>query len=222
MTIEIKKITPVSEGELLSLDILISDGEHSEKITGSIASRMFLELGLPLSAGSGISISRESFVEIQRLMALTAAIEKGIELLAFAQNTKKGLTRKLLARGFSRELSDEAAGYLCEVGYIDENEQARLLSLDLAEKRLYGASRIRNELYKKGFCDDAIRAALEPVDGEDTIDFDEICAERIRKTLGIEPFCDRESRGKAMATLLRYGFSVDNVRRALETIRDKL
>lgn len=210
MTIKISKITPVSEGETLLLDILISSGGNEQKLSGEIATRFFTDMGFPVFSDEEISLDREKYEELERAITLTAAIKKGIDLLSFADNTKKSLITKLTARKFSREISSEAADYLAEVGYIDEFSQAEALTEELAKKKLFGKSRIKNELYKKGFCSEAISAALEA-----EIDYDALCAERIKRTVGAEAFSDRESRGKAIAALMRYGFSTDNIRAAL-------
>lgn len=213
MTVKIDKISPAENGETVRIDITISDGEHTQAETRIVSAAQFFDLGV--STGE---IPKEKYECIDHLARVTAAIKKGIDLLSFAQNTEKGIARKLTAKGFDREISAEAAKFLSDVGYIDEKSQAEELCRELAERKLYGKARIKNELFKKEFSTEATENALL-ID----VDFAEVCAERIRKTIGIEPFIGtRDSRGKAIASLMRYGFSVENVRDALALIAEEM
>ncbi len=216
MKITIEKITPVREGEAVLLKITLTDGINTEQTGGEIASDLFFDMGFPMSAGDGIEISREKFEALEDAEALTSAIKKGAELIGFAQNTKKGLISKLIRRGFSKDISFRAADYLENAGYINEREQAEQLLSELAERRLYGMSRIKNELYRKGFSDEAINAAMQSEP-----DFDAICAERMERTVNISDFADREKCRKITASLMRYGFSVRNIKNALVILKNE-
>ena len=216
MKITIEKITPVREGEAVLLKITLTDGINVEQTGGEIASDLFFDMGFPMSAGDGIEISREKYEAREDATALTPAIKKGAELIGFAQNTKKGLVSKLIHRGFSKDISSRAADYLENVGYIDERTQAEQLCSELAERRLYGKSRIKNELYGKGFSDEAINAAMQL-----ELDFDAICAERIEKTVNISDFADKVKCRKTVASLMRYGFSVQNIKNALVILKNE-
>lgn len=216
MKITLEKVSPSADGETVLLEISISDGSHVQTEKKIISSAQFFEAGL--STNPGKELSTEEFEDISHAAQVTAAVKKGIGLLAFAQNTKKGLYRKLVARGYAKDISEEAADFIESVGYIDEKTQASELALDLAEKKLYGKSRIKSDLFAKDFSPEAIESALDA-----DVDYDEICAERIRKTIGIEVFSEsRESRGRAINSLMRYGFSMQNIRRALEIIMEEI
>ena len=215
MIIKIEKISPSADGETVLLDISLSSGKNIQTEKKIISAAQFYDLGLSTAAGQ--ILSTDKFDEISRAAQVTAAIKKGIDLLAYAQSTKKGLSKKLVLRGYPKEISDEAAEYLEKVGYISEKSQAEALVRNLAEKKLYGPSRIKSELFSKSYSEDAIAAALDT-----DIDYDAICAERIRKTVGTEVFSlSRESRGKAINSLMRYGFSMQNIRSALETLKNQ-
>lgn len=216
MNITIEKITPIREGEAVVISLSLSDGEHEEKCKREVATDLFFEMGLPMSAGEGIEIDREKYEAIDDASELTAAIIKGASLIGFAENTKKSLVSKLISRGFSKDISLRATDYLEKVGYINEKSQAEELFFDLAEKRLYGPSRIRNELYRKGFADEAIENAMQT-----ELDFDRILAERIEKTINIEDFAERAKRQRIIASLMRYGFSVGNIKNALMILKEE-
>lgn len=216
MKITIEKITPIREGEAVVVSLSLSDGVHEEKCKREIATDLFFEMGFPMSAGDGIEIDREKYEAIDDASELTAAIIKGASLIGFAENTKRTLVSKLISRGFSKDISLRATDYLEKVGYIDEKSQAGELFSDLAEKRLYGPSRIRNELYRKGFADEAIENAMQT-----EVDFDRILAERIEKTINLEDFAERTKRQRIIASLMRYGFSVGNIKNALTILKEE-
>ena len=217
MKFYVTAVSTNADGDTVDLKMLITDGEHEQHETFCVSVEQFSEFGLRTDGGIQ-EISRERFEQAETFSKLTAAARKGIELLSFAQNTKKGLARKLISRGFEKEISGAAVEYLEEIGYINEYSQAEMLLCELAERKLYGRERIKNELYKKEFSPDVIERVLMT-----EIDFDAVCAERIKNTVGIDPFIEGgEARKKAMATLLRYGFSFENIRNALESIKDEM
>ena len=82
----------------------------------------------------------------------------------------------------------------------------------MAEKKLYGARRISTALFEKGFSKEAVHAAMGGAD----VDFSVICRKRIEKMGGRELFAAKETKQKAVAALLRYGFSYDNIKEALK------
>ena len=53
------------------------------------------------------------------------------------------------------------------------------------------------------------------------LDFDEILAERIRRTVNLSDFADKAKRQKEIASLMRYGFSVGNIKNALTILKDE-
>ena len=53
------------------------------------------------------------------------------------------------------------------------------------------------------------------------LDFDEILAERIRRTVNLADFADKAKRQKVIASLMRYGFSVGNIKNALEIMKNE-
>lgn len=211
MRIVLYKVTPISGGEETELYTEISGGENFERNKFTVSAEIFFTLGFSVNLSGETEISKEKYEEICALAEEHAAIKKGISILAFGDNTKKGLAGKLRSKGFSREASLAAADFLAMAGYINEAESAKTLARDMAEKKLYGAKRINAALYEKGFAKEAISAALEDID----VDFAKICRERIKKMCGRALFAAPETKQKAVAALVRYGFSYAEIREAL-------
>ena len=53
------------------------------------------------------------------------------------------------------------------------------------------------------------------------LDFDEILAERMKRTVNLSDFADKAKRQKVIASLMRYGFSVGNIKNALEIMKNE-
>ena len=214
MKISIKEITPSPSGEEVFILIKLFDGCKSATAKGEVAADFFLSLGLPVKLADEIEISREKYDEIEYLMKKTDAVKKGISLLSFAPNTKRALSQKLVMRGVSRDIAEDACLYLSECGYINEYEMAMGFISDLANRRLYGRARIKNELYAKGFESSAAQNAIDDSD----IDFIKICEKRINQMGGKQIFADRSTRMKVVSSIIRYGFTTDEISRALRNI----
>lgn len=214
MKILLYKVNPISGGEETELFVEISEGENSERRKFTVSAEMFFELGIPISFAGEKEISREIFGAMESFALCHSAVKKGISILSFGDNTKKELCRKIISKGFSREAAEYACDYLEEKGYINEEESARLLVSDMAEKKLYGPKRISRALYEKGFDREVIASVMEWCE----TDFSRICAKRINKMGGKEIFAEREGKQKAVAALLRNGFSYDDIKEALKKI----
>ena len=212
MKILLYKVNPISGGEETELYLEISSGEHFERNKFTVSAEMFFELGFSVNFSGEKELSREKYEEITLLAERHSAVKRGLSILSFGDNTKKGLAAKLRTKGFSREAAEYACEYLAESGYINEAESAKLLARDMAEKKLYGARRIAAALFEKGFSREAISAAEDEVD----VDFAAICAKRIAKMGGRELFVSPETKKKAVAALLRYGFSYEDIKEALK------
>ena len=215
MKILLYAVNPISGGEETELCFELSDGEHIEKKKLVITAEMFFELGFPHFPCGKVEISCGKLDEIEYLAEKTAAIKRGLYILSFADNTKKSLVRKLIMKGFSKEIATEVADNLEKTGYINEAEAAKTLSRDMAEKKLYGARRISAALYEKGFSQSSVQAAMDELD----LDFHIICGKRIEAMGGKALFADKAQKQKAVASLMRYGFSYDDIREGLKLLK---
>lgn len=214
MDIKIMEITPSLNGEEVMLKIRISDGVRVQSAKGEIAVNLFSNLGIPYELKEPKAIDEELYDRIEYSMKLTDAVKAGLNLLSFAQNTKKALTQKLVIKGFGREIAADAANYLENLGFIKEYDMAVSLIEDMSAGKLYGQLRIKNELFAKGFETQTIDKALEDTE----VDYVDICCERIRKNTGIQAFEDKNSAMKAMAQLNRYGFTFEEIKKAVRIV----
>ena len=217
MNISVYRILAVENGEAAEIFLELSNGRASQQIKGTVSAAMFAALGLPLSLKEPLSVDMERCEEILRCMKLYSAIKKGIYLLGYASNTARTLSRKLKTKGYPDDIAEEAVVYLKEKGYIRERDDAVLFAEHLARHKLYGKNRIRKEMFVKGFPDDVIRETLEIPE----IDFSEICAKRIRAMGGCSTFDNTAEKNKAISALMRYGFSMHEIREAMVLLRNE-
>ncbi len=217
MTITVENIRAVSGGEEAEITLAIRSGEESQIIKGSVSAAQLAELHFASRLGMCFEIDRMTCDAVLRSMKLQSAIKKGASLLGFSRNTKRALKNKLIRKGYPADISEEAVIYLAEHGYIREENDAVLLAETLANRRHYGKNRIKKELFAKGFESDIIRETMEEMD----VDFAEICMKRIETMGGVEIFSEAESKKKAMAALMRYGFSYEDMKEALAVLKEE-
>lgn len=139
---------------------------------------------------------------------LTEVIQAGIRILAYASNTEKQLAVKLKRKGYNSDLIEQAVEYFIEKGYLDDENYIELVVNKLAERKLYGITRIKNELYRMGFSYELIQEI-----SYDDIDFVDNCAQLLKKRGG-------ELNDKTISALRRYGYSGSEIKAAYGLLKN--
>ena len=135
---------------------------------------------------------------------------RGANILGYGANSEKKLTEKLQKRGFDRESAAAAAKKLQKDGFIDEENDAANKAFACARK-LWGKKRIVAKLYESGYREDTIKAAVERLS---EVDFVENCKKLIAKKVKALP-TDRKELDKLIAFLIRYGYSLSEIKQAV-------
>ena len=204
-----------SRGKFL-ITVKLSSAEHEEVRTFTVF-RYFLKN--PVFGGEvpevGDFLSAERYEALEFAEACSQAAVKAVSLLAFGDNTARKLTDKLRQKGFSREAAAEAVRFCVERRYIDEEDQLRRLMEQLCERKKYGLRRIKQEVYTKGFSEETVKAVFEETAA--SLDFDAAVYDRVKK-LGAAAFATPQAKKRQVASLLRYGFSMEEINRALKSM----
>ena len=204
-----------SKGKFL-ITVKLSTGQHEEVRTFSVF-RYFLKneifCGEPPAVGD--FLGADKFEALEFAEECSNAAIKAVSLLAFGDNTAKKLSDKLRQKGFSRDAAAEAVRFCVEKRYIDEEDQLKRLMELLCEKKKYGMRRIRQEVWQKGFSEDVLKAHFEENAAE--LDFDAAVYDRVKR-LGKDAFSTPEQKKKHVSSLLRYGFSMDEINGALKQL----
>ena len=205
-----------SRGKFL-ITVKLSTGQHEEVRTFPVF-RYFLKNpifdGEPPNVGDFLNAEKYEALEFAEVCS--GAAIKAVSFLAFGDNTAKKLGEKLCQKGFSKEAASEAVRFCVEKRYINEEDHLRRLMEQLCERKKYGLRRIRQEVYNKGFSEETVKAVFEECAAE--LDFDAAVTERVKK-LGADAFSTPEKKKKQVSSLLRYGFSMDEINRALKAVQ---
>ena len=210
MTINIASITAKNGGAELCVRVRISNGENSETRELFLLARQYAELR-PQKG----EISEDFFEELVSASNVCSAVKRGMYILGYGACSGKNMILKLRSKGFNRETATAAAEHLCELGYINESEDAAR-EAEKALKKGWGRRRIAAMLCEKGFCGEAVENAMESI-GD--YDFSSACAAVVRKKFGSVPE-DSEGRKKIFAALLRYGYSSAEIKNAFSMLEE--
>ena len=151
----------------------------------------------------GVEFSEE---EADCLMdaGLTCAVElKAVDYLARAEQSRFGLTRKLIEKKYDKKYVEAALTYLEGWGYLSDQRFARAWLNSRRTNHYEGRSRLAAELASRGIARDVANVALDEFFTEN--DEEEICRkayEKLSKT---------KSGDKLIAALIRQGFTVKQI-----------
>ncbi len=158
----------------------------------------YLELGQP---AVGEALPAEAAPVLARCRDRMGAYEAALRILAFADNNRATLIRKLRLKGHSPEAAAWVGEHLCERRLIREDEQAYRYAVVYANRKLWGPKKIGQALLSKGYPAAVITDALRRAEEAGEVDF---------AALG-EQLCRREAAACALpggrgSLLAKYGY----------------
>lgn len=206
MIIEIKNITGTAQGDIIHLDIEMSDGiRNSQRVSFKLLASQYIDMRIskgPISESDYDTIAFESDV--------CEAYLRALGILAFAPNTAHTLKLKLRRRGFGAEVAEQTVKLLSDKGFIDDEAELER-EIEHCLRKMWGGRRIISHLYQKGF-DDETKARAENVLSE--VDFSKNCLRLLMQKCSFLPSDPSELR-KVIAFLSRYGYTMSEIRYAL-------
>ena len=202
--IKIIRLARAEDPTLVTVSVTISADGKSEKRYLLLPEAFVIDEHLAKG-----EISPEEFDKLEKESKKCRAYLRGANILGYGANSEKKLTEKLQKRGFDRESAAAAAKKLQKDGFIDEENDATNKAFVCARK-LWGKKRIVAKLYESGYRDDAIKAAVERLS---EVDFVENCKKLIAKKVKAFP-TDRKELDKLIAFLIRYGYSLSEIKSA--------
>ncbi len=210
MTVAILSVSARNEDEI-AVTFEIKDGEHTQRESFIISATLFADMHLSVG-----ECDRERFDAVCEAAELYRAKKRGLNILGYGASSEKGLAHKLMSKGFSKATAERAVAELSAEGYINADADAcREAEKGLA--KLWGKKRIAATLYQKGYSDSSVKRAIFALE-DGGVDFSELCAERLRRTVDELPR-DPKEKQKLIASLIRYGFSSDEIREAVRSFR---
>ena len=183
------------EGKTPLVIITVLTDDKKQKYT--ISEGTYREIGCPLS---GEEIDEEKLSVMLCEDEKRRALLKSLNTLAYADNNKATLRRKLRMAGFSSEASEEAIRECVMRGYIDEERQAERLILKHASE-LLGPYKIRAKLVSRSYSPSLISKTMKALEERGEVNFRENRALLLSSKLP-----DDASYDEKMKLLYKYGY----------------
>ena len=212
MQIEICSLSAAGEDEI-AVSIEMRAADRSEKRRLVIPSEIYIELGLAKG-----ECSRELYDTLEREAEIYTAYRRGLAILGYGACSKRMLTSKLISKGIDRSIAGIAVEKIESRGYIAEDASARREAERCAAK-LWGESRIRAHLNSKGYGKDAVDDAMFSLE-DAGVDFVENCVRLVESKCKCIP-TDKLAMQKLIASISRYGYSLGEVKSAINTVANK-
>ena len=181
--------------------------EHKFLLLSRLADKLSLSIG---------EIDGETLSLIEYYADVTRAFSSACASLDYTEGSLRSFERKLINKGFSRDVTADAVALLAETGFVNEAEIAQGRARVFVRKH-WGRMRIFAKLREEGFADNSLDGVREYLS---EIDFEELCAEHIEKKYGEIP-TDRRELEKMYAALSRYGYSSGEIRAAVAILNKK-
>ena len=210
LTITIRALRAQHEGAEMLVQLLLENGEHQEQKSLVITTEQYCEFNLT----KGL-ITEETYEKIEEAAELCRALRSGESLLSYGANSVQALTRKLIGKGYKREVAAQAAERLVGYGLIDE-ERDMQREVEKCLRKLWGSKRISAQLWSKGYAPETMQGLSALLED---IDFAENCAALIKKHYGEVP-SDADEHRRMIASLSRYGYSIGEIREAIRLLRE--
>ena len=170
------------------------DGKYAFSLDETDAVRLKIKVGRELSEKDVENCIMES--------GYSKARENAFDILSRKPVTKKELSEKLSQKGYDDAVVFEVIEELSVLGYLDDEEYARLY-LESCRMKLWGDKKIRYEMHQKGISDDIISLVLDENSDED--ETDEIVRTIIAK-YGSSDLTDIKTKARVTRYLASRGF----------------
>lgn len=188
--------------------IKLQDSDEAEYINIDIIYEYHLK--------AGMSIPESAWAQVVYSNKLRTARERALYLLDFKDYSYTELFKKL-EKNYPEQICFDVMARLVEIGAINDKRYAHSLARHLAEVKMFGYYRCKQEMRLKGLDNDFIEEALAP--------YKETAIERLEELIErkyASKIVDERSLDKVKNALVRMGYSYSQVKDATEPYRDAL
>jgi regulatory protein len=186
------------------------DGSHRATVAVEVVSAMPLHVG---------DVVTEQFLEeLEARDQRWRAREAALILLSFRARTRSELTRRLLEKGFSREVAKGCVGELSRGGLVDDSSFAESFVRDRLRFRPRGTQLLLHELRTRGVDADVARATLDEVLESEEVSETDLARQAAQKWSPKPAETRLRARRRLYNFLSRRGFGVHAVREVVDEL----
>ena len=160
-------------------------------------------------------INEEELTELLDSVSFRRAYNKGLDYLSRRPYGTKELIKKLCEKGHEKEASQKACERLLELGLLNDEEYARILSDDLINRKNYGIKRVKQELAYRGISREIIENTVDSLDNDTENRIILVIKKKYFNKLD-----DEKGRKRAIDGLMRLGFSYSDIKSALKQVTE--
>ncbi|WP_026652179.1 regulatory protein RecX [Butyrivibrio proteoclasticus] len=160
-------------------------------------------------------ITSENYESIISELLPKRATKRAMNLLLKKDYTEKKLRDKLAEGLYPEESIDAAIEYVKSYHYLDDERFAR--DYITYHMSLRSKNRIIQDLIGKGINKDVIVPIIEELYSEEDSDVEQEQIKKLLEKKHYDPDMEYKDKQKIMAFLLRRGYSMDSVRRAMDS-----
>ncbi len=177
--------------------------------------KLYLHIDIITDFGlsQGMEIERTELKKIVYSSNFRRAYEYALYRLDYRDYSAQEIYEKLLETYKNEVLCLEVVKKLARAGIINDERYAEKLARKLVESKKYGYRRAKREMMQKGLTEETVSNALKP--------YDEVFEENIMYLVSgkysryLTDSTDKKSVEKAKNALVRYGYSYDEINRAV-------
>lgn len=166
----------------------------------------------------GDAVDDESICFLEAAAEKLSCIKKAFVYLSYRSLPVRKLKSKLKLTGFSENAIEKAVELLLKKGYLDDCALCKEYAFHLKKSKLFGVSRLKKELFLKGFDAECIEETLENMADDDEEDAEDALKQLLAKKFPSLSSDDREGRAKAVAYLYRMGYTYDDINNAISAL----
>lgn len=166
----------------------------------------------------GSELTEERMEEILRAADFRRARERALYLLDYRDHSRGEIVEKL-SRNVDREIAEEVADKLCELGLIDDGTYAKKLARHFLLTKKYGARRAEFEMRRKGIDGRLAAEAVAEVEPDEDL-LEELALKKYGRYLEDDP--DGKGRDKAIRGLMRLGHGYYEAEAAVDAAAARL
>ena len=163
----------------------------------------------------GMEITEELQTEVQRAADYRRGKERALYLLGYRDHCRKELVDKL-SKNIDRELAEEIADKMEELGFLDDRKYAQKLARHLLLVKKRGERRALQEMVLKGLDRAVAMEALYGIEPDENL-LPDLIEKKYLRFLG-----DEKGRKKVIAALMRLGHDYSDIIRAVDAAEEFL